>query len=311
MRYAAIDIGSNTILLLVAAFEGRRLTILREEQRVPRLGRGVDRQGRLSESSIRRALEVLGEYREILVREYPEAAGPAVTATSAARDAANRADFLSRVRERTGYEVRLLSGEEEAGMTFAGAVGMLPGGGGETTTVIDIGGGSTEIAIGRERVEQRWSLDMGCVRFTERYLPGDPPGEAQLDRCRQAVEEAFERSPAARTASGRLVGVAGTATTLAALDGGMERYDSSFVNGRVVPLEEVGKWIARLCALTARQRESRHPDLLRGRGDIFPAGLLIMEGFMRYAGFGQVSISAGGLRHGAVLEWAERDSAGR
>lgn len=310
MRYAAIDIGSNTILLLVAVLEGGRLKSLREEQRVPRLGRGVDRQGRISESSMWRALEALGEYREILEREYPDAAGPAVTATSAARDAANRADFLGRVRERTGYEVRLLSGEEEAGMTFAGAVGMLPGGP-EETAVIDIGGGSTEIAFGRQRVERRWSLDMGCVRFTERYLSGDPPGEAELDRCRQAVKEAFEGSPAVRPASGRLVGVAGTATTLAALDGGMERYEPSSVNGRVISLEEAGEWIGRLCALTSRQRESRHPELLRGRADIFPAGLLIMEGYMKYAGFGQVRISAGGLRHGAVLEMAEGDSAGR
>lgn len=310
MKYAAIDIGSNTILLLVAALQGGRLISLREEQRVPRLGKGVDLRGRLSEPSMRRALEALGEYREILAGEYPDAAGPAVTATSAARDAANREDFLGRVRERTGYEVRLLSGEEEAGMTFAGAVGMLPGGR-EETAVIDIGGGSTEIAVGRRSVQQRWSLDIGCVRFTERYLDGDPPGEAQLDRCRQAVMEAFEERPADLPGAGRLVGVAGTATTLAALDAGMERYAPSAVNGRVVPLGKVGEWIGRLCALTSRQRESRHPELLRGRADIFPAGLLIMEGYMKYAGFGEVSISAGGLRHGAVLELEERDSAGR
>lgn len=271
---------------------------------MPRLGRGVDRSGNLGGEPVERTLEALVDYRRILDRAYPELEGLAVTATSAVRDAANREAFLERVRRETGFGVRLLEGREEAALTFAGATAVLAGEEGARTTVVDIGGGSTEIARGAGRLDQRWSLDMGCVRYTERYLAGDPPTPEQAEACRRDARAWLRREIRGGGPWGRLVGVAGTVTSLGMLAAGMERYEPSRLNGLQVSREETAVWSRRLLALTSDERAARWPGFLAGRADILPAGLLILEACMEVLDLGSVTVSCGGLRHGAVREMA-------
>ncbi|MDZ7774025.1 MAG: Ppx/GppA phosphatase family protein [Balneolaceae bacterium] len=305
--YAAIDIGSNTVLLLVArpsSTGAPLLETLHEEQRMPRLGRGVDRSGNLGGEPVARTLEALADYRYLLKEEYPDLREVAVTATSAVRDAGNREEFLSRVRRETGFEVRLLSGPGEAALTYAGATAVLVGEEGTRTTVVDIGGGSTEIARGTRRLRDRWSLDMGCVRYTERFLSGDPPSPGQAEACREAARDYLRRELPEGPFGGRLVGVAGTVTSLGMLDAGLEVYDPYRLNGRRVSLEETAAWSRLLLEMSADERAQRWPGFLAGRADILPAGLLILEACMEVLGFDAVTVSCGGLRHGAVREMA-------
>ena len=186
--HSAIDIGTNTVLLLVASKNGKGLETLREEQRIPRLGKGVDASGNLSDASMDRVIQALNEYREILNIDFPNVRTLSVTATSAVRDAANREYFIDRVKEETGFSISVLSGTEEAELTFLGALSMIPGT--DVATVIDIGGGSTEIAYGRkEQLLDSHSFNMGSVRFTERFIKSDPPGKEQVISCRNEIKK--------------------------------------------------------------------------------------------------------------------------
>jgi exopolyphosphatase / guanosine-5'-triphosphate,3'-diphosphate pyrophosphatase len=172
MRKASIDIGTNSVLLLVAEMDGENLHILRELQEVPRLGKGVDKNRNLHPDSQQRVIAVLKNYQNYLDDHYPETtAETIVTATSAARDAANRDQFLRLVKKETGWDVRLLSGREEAEITYRGALSVLNGREKTKNVILDIGGGSTEIAYGNGyNLADGFSADMGSVRFTERFL---------------------------------------------------------------------------------------------------------------------------------------------
>ena len=304
---ASIDIGSNTVLLLVGKVSGGRVEVQYEEQRAPRLGRGVDESGRLSDDAIERVVAVLEEYKERLAASYPSVADIRVTATSAVRDAANRSAFLQRVNEETGLEVEILSGLEEAMFTYAGAKSVLPDEiTGAKTAVIDIGGGSTEIAVGRDnRITDRHSFDMGCVRFTERYLKDDPLSSEQVNECREAIASMLESHPFELEAGTALVGVAGTVTSLAFIDRGLQTYENSLLDGYKLSVQTVSSYISEFRKLTSGQLRDTFPAVMEQRADIFRAGLLILEGFMKRYDFSQLVVSTGGIRHGALLHSAK------
>jgi len=212
---AAIDVGTNTTRLLVADADGGTLRELHRETRITRLGEGVDRRRRLLPVPVARVRNALSDYRR--TAESLGAERTLLVATSAVRDAENGEAFLGEVEWGYGFATRLLSGDEEAALTRRGVGALDPG-----TLILDIGGGSTELVLDEVHV----SLDVGAVRFTERFLHADPPGADELEACAAAVRaELPEIAPRAA------VGVAGTLTTLAALDLGLAEYDRERVDG--------------------------------------------------------------------------------
>lgn len=300
---AAIDIGTNTVLLLVASIENQQLKVIHEEQRIPRLGKGVDAEGSLSEDSMERVIAVLKEYKEFLSANFSGVDEVIVTATSAVRDASNREEFINKVFLLTGYSIRLLSGDEEASFTYRGAISVIDENEKADVFVLDIGGGSTEVALGRKNhLIDAHSFDMGCVRFTERYLIQDPPFQEQIKECREAITTLFEGRKFKSKRKVISVGVAGTITSLAAVNLQLEEYEPDKMNGHVVERDKLQKGIEIFSLHTHDQLLELSPKILQGREDIFLAGLLILEEFLNYFGLDAIIVSTGGIRHGVLLD---------
>lgn len=306
MKRASIDIGTNSVLLLVADFTDGSLTVLDERQAVPRLGKGVDSDGQLSDESMERVLTVLKEYKEHLDDHFPEVGKQViVTATSAVRDAANRESFLNRIKEETGWSVRLISGDEEAQITWCGALSVLEPSN-EPRTVIDIGGGSTEVISGTLKgIEQAVSIDMGSVRFSERFLSDPGSVDNGIRELRKTVRELLQTAGISTTAS-TLVGVAGTVTSVAAIRLGLNEYQPAALNGYALQRASVKSFIQEFSGMTGREIEERYPLFLKGRGDVILGGLLILDEFMNWRGHTQIMVSTGGMRHGSLLIFSEK-----
>ena len=290
MRVGAIDCGTNSIRLLVADVDGTHLDEVVREMTVVRLGEGVDRSGAFSEAALERTFAACDVYAATL-REVGVARLRFV-ATSASRDVSNRAAFVDGVRARLGVEPEVISGAEEARLSFRGAVEGLPS---ERiampTLVVDIGGGSTEFVLGdrgadgRIDVEAAISVDIGCVRMTERHLHGDPPSPEEIARVEADVEAALDRAaaevPLDRARS--LIGVAGTVTTVLALIHDLPAYDPAAIHGLVATPAQVEAMTARLLAMPRSERaalEVMHP----GRVDVIGGGALVLRAIVRRTG---------------------------
>jgi exopolyphosphatase/guanosine-5'-triphosphate,3'-diphosphate pyrophosphatase len=299
---AAIDIGTNTVLLLVAEIENGVLKPIHEEQRIPRLGKGVDADRVINEDATNRVTEALLEYQKILQQEFPEVGDVIVTATSAVRDATNRDEFIQKVKEKTGFGIRLLSGNEEAEWTAKGALSVLNISPKNETLILDIGGGSTEIAqLKFGVVTDAHSYDMGSVRFTERFLQGNPPSKKEIDDCRNEVRNMYHQRSFETGDSAIAVGVAGTLTTLAGIILNLDTYQPEKLAGYSLKSMEVERVIEQFSIQKAEDMLARHPVYLKGRADIFLAGMLILEGFMQQFGLENILVSTGGIRHGAII----------
>lgn len=299
---AAIDIGTNTVLLLVAGVNDGVISPVHEEHRVPRLGKGVDADKTINEAATQRVILALKEYKEFLSNDFPNLESVMVTATSAVRDARNREEFMQSVKEETGYKIRLLSGREEADWTAHGALSVLDEVS-ENVLIIDIGGGSTEVAsLSEMNIVDAHSFDMGSVRFTERFLRDDPPKKEQITACRKEVENLLNDRPFDIEEDAILVGVAGTVTTLAGISSGLTEYQPEKLNGYVLTLDSIRSVIERFSVTSSEKILKEHPVYLKGRADIFMAGMLILEGFMDQEGFEELIVSTGGIRHGAILK---------
>ncbi len=286
MRVAAIDCGTNSIRLLVADVEGERLTDVSRRMEIVRLGEGVDRTGRLAPAAIERTRVVLADFTAEL-----RAAGAQrvrMVATRASRDAETAADFRAMVEATLGSPPEVITGDEEARLSFTGAVRDLETAG--PYLVVDIGGGSTEFVTGSSDVEHAISVDIGCVRMTERHLPGDPPGPDQVAAARADIEAQVDRALAAVGSGGTLVGLAGSVTTVAALALGLERYDPERIHQARISRDEVAKVTDDLLAATREQRLAM-PVMHPGRADVIGAGALILRVIMERAGGGSVIAS--------------------
>ena len=305
MIRASIDIGTNSVLLLVADTTDSGLKVIHEEQNIPRLGQGVDQSGALSDAARNRVLDVLATYRSYLDRKYPSIASETlVTATSAVRDASNRKEFLENIKGQTGWDVILLSGNEEAQVTYRGALSVIDieKSGGENV-VLDIGGGSTEIAIGSGKTLSEFaSLNMGSVRFTERFLKNDPPLSNEVKDARNEIVKMLEEGAKVPVSSKNLIGVAGTVTSMAGLELELDTYDTSKINGHRCSRDFIESKIEEFQSLTSEEIEQTYPVFLKGRGDVITAGLLILSEFMSWANFENVVVSTGGIRHGILLQ---------
>lgn len=300
---ASIDIGTNTALLLVANINKGTVDILEEQQRVPRLGRGVDEAKYLSRESMDRVIDAIKEYQDIVDEKYPDIDSFRAVATSAVRDARNRQDFLGYVEDETGVNIRVLSGFEEAQYTFIGAQMVLDQQlNSHQKVVIDIGGGSTEVATGGESLRDRYSYDMGCVRFTERFLKGDPPSVTQISACRKAAHKMLESYEFNFVNDSILIGVSGTVSSLAYVDKGCDKFISEELNGYQIPLNTLKDYISLFKNWSVDKLRDSYPVVMEGRADIFLAGLLILEAFMLAYDFDEVITSTGGIRHGVLVD---------
>jgi exopolyphosphatase/guanosine-5'-triphosphate,3'-diphosphate pyrophosphatase len=300
-RYAAIDVGTNTVLLLVAERRGEVLAPLLERADITRLGRGVDASGRLDPAAIRETVAALASYaasaRELGARIV------ACVATSAARDAANGAEFFEAARLAAGLVPEVISGDEEARLVYASAWRDFGGAG--PLAVLDVGGGSTEFTFGNGPLPGgRTSLQVGAVRLTERHVRGDPPGAAELEALRRGALDALAPLAALSTAAAgfgcaRLVGVAGTVTTLAAVAQALPVYDAERVHGAALSLADVEELVRRLAALTVRERAAL-PGMEPKRADVILGGAIVVAEAMRATGFERLTVSDRGVRWGLL-----------
>lgn len=300
MPRASIDIGSNTLLLLVLDDSGRTL---HDEATVVGLGRGLGAKGLFQPDRMDAAVTCLARYaaraRELGVPPYEVK----VAATSAARRALNARSFVGRVHTETGLSIHIVSGEEEARLTWLGALGglQLPDG---PVGVVDLGGGSTELVLGEgDRMIHRSSLELGSVRLTESFLQQGPGGRyrpADLARLKAHIVECLEAF-SWQALPKALVAVAGTATTLGAIQRGLTHWDRSQVHGRRLTRASLRTWIDRLLASTADQRRvwaAVSPE----RADYLLAGACVLEAVCTSARRDSLLLSDGGVRHGILID---------
>ena len=301
MRVAGIDCGTNSIRLLVADIDAAgALTDVHREMRVVRLGEGVDRTGMLSPLALERTRVALADYAAT-IREL-DAARVRMVATSATRDAANRDDFFAMVDATLGVPAEVITGTEEARLSFTGAVAGLPQAGGRLL-VADIGGGSTELVLGdASGVLSSFSMDVGCVRMTERHLHDSPPTSAQIEAVvadlRAAIDEA-RRSVAVETAD-TFVGVAGTVTTIAAIALDLTEYDPDAIHGTTLSARQVSDVTARLLGTTHDERAAL-PVMHPGRVDVIGGGALVLRTLVEQLGAREVLVSEHDILDGIAL----------
>ena len=297
-RYAAIDVGTNTVLLLVAEKTASGFEPVAERGAITRLGKGVDATRRLAPEAMQRTLEVVGRFAA--EARALRAVGLAVSATSAARDAQNGAEFLAAARERTGVEVEILSGEEEARLSYrAVSSDFAAQAGARELVAIDIGGGSTEFIFGTgSAVRFHQSLDIGSVRLTERCIHTDPPSGEDFERLHAELDAALAQVPKP-LGEALVVGVAGTVTTLYAVANGVVPYDAARVHGGWLPRDALAQTRARLASQPLAAR--RHvPGLQPERADVIIAGAVLLEGALDRLGATGIRVSDRGLRWGLL-----------
>lgn len=280
MRVAAVDCGTNSIRLLIADVIDGRLRDVHREMRIVRLGQGVDATGEFAPEALARTRIALSAYAELMRRH--DVGAVRMVATSAARDVSNREEFFAMTSEVLGSVVpgavaEVITGTEEAGLSFYGAVGDLDSAA-APFVVVDLGGGSTEVVLGSEDAEAGYSADIGCVRLTERCLRSDPPTGDEIDAARAVVRDALaeviRQVPVQKART--WVGVAGTMTTLAALAQKMATYDSDAIHLSRVRFDELLPVCAELLAMTREQRAALGP-MHEGRVDVIGGGALIVQ----------------------------------
>jgi exopolyphosphatase/guanosine-5'-triphosphate,3'-diphosphate pyrophosphatase len=304
-RLAAFDVGTNSTRLLVADVDGGEIVAEHaREMVITRLGKGVDRTGRFDPGALARTLEVLAGYAETCRRLG--VARRRLVATSATRDAADRRAFLDGVRDLLGVDAEVLTGREEAATAYRGATATLEGD--LPTLVVDIGGGSTELILGDGRAARAMvSLDIGCVRLFERHLRHDPPTAAEAAALRADVaahlaEVAGVLDPAA---ADRVVGVAGTVTTVTAIALGLDAYDPRRIHRATLDAAEIAAVADKLTAMTVAERAAL-PVMATGREDVIAAGALLLDELVRRFGIRQVTASETDILDGILLGLAER-----
>lgn len=301
MRLATIDIGTNTILMLIADIgTDGTFSVIRDDQIIARLGKGVDAHRRITPETTERVSRFLKQYLEIARPLNPERI--LACGTSALRDAVNGEEFVQFVRKELGLEIAVLSGDEEAELTYFGAASeFLEPDSKRPFAVIDIGGGSTELTIGEGfHVRSKTSFDLGSVRLTERLLRTSPPTIDAINEAKKEIRFAVASIPKLPPTA-LFAGVAGTVTTLAAIDLGLKEYDPRRISGHELSLSTIDRISNQLGSLTLAQMSGIFPQIQTGRSDIIFAGTLILLEALRHLRKDRITVSDRGLRYGIAL----------
>jgi exopolyphosphatase / guanosine-5'-triphosphate,3'-diphosphate pyrophosphatase len=305
VRVAVCDIGTNSTRLLVADVQDGHVREITRRTEITRLGEGVDRSGHLLDSAIERVLSVCAEYRQEIDRHDVERA--VAVLTSAVRDAENGPQLERALRERFGFDARTISGDREAQLTYIGATSARSYD--SPLLVLDIGGGSTELVVGSGRsVAFHVSTQAGSVRHTERELTSDPPSDIELARCADEIRTEIERAVPGEVRRSVVdgVAVAGTPTSLAAIELGLDPYDPERVDGHRLTRLSCQRMLAQLAALPLEQRREvrgLHPE----RAPTIVAGTIILIETMKAFALESMEVSEHDILHGAALEAAEAD----
>jgi len=303
-RVSAIDIGTNTILMLIADIDSTgEIHVVRDEHVIARLGKGVDEHRMILPETFERVAGYLSEYKRIHRAEHSQQM--IACGTSALRDAANRKEFLDFVHARLGIDISILSGDEEAELTYIGSVSeFVRPSQAQRFVVLDIGGGSTEIVVGEElTVKSKSSLDIGSVRLTERFLKTSPPLPGAIEAAKEYVRDRVRSGPVAVEGT-QCIGVAGTLTTLAAIDLQLSTYERMKVSGHILTLDVIQKIFDRLKGRRLEELKAI-PQILPQRADIILAGILILIELMKRLGVDTIAASDRGLRYGVLMKAAD------
>lgn len=302
-RVAAVDCGTNSVRLLIADVEGGELTELDRRMEIVRLGEGVDRTGRLAPGALERTFGALRGFAKLIAERGGNGPIPTrMVATSATRDAANRELFVRGVIDILGVEPEVISGHEEARLSFAGATKDLDAS--RPCLVVDIGGGSTEFVLGAEAVEAARSVDIGCVRLTERHLRSNPPTPEQVAAAVADIDAALAQVRAEPVPVGRartLVGLAGSVTTVAGIALGLPAYDPVTIHLSRIKSRQVHD-VTRMLLRSTREERGRIGVMHPGRIDVIGAGALILDRVLREYAFADVVVSEHDLLDG--LAWS-------
>ncbi len=305
MRFAAIDLGTNTVRLLIGEVDDTGVQqVLYADQEVTRLGEGLRPEGLLRPDPIRRTLATLRRFREAAVAHG--ASQVAVVGTSALREARNREVFLAQAAEQAGVAVRVISGREEALLTLLGVRAALPFLAARPFLLMDIGGGSTEFLLAQgEAIRATVSTGLGVVKLTEAHIRCDPPSPQELTAIREAATARLrilrERDLPSLGHGEIFVGTAGTVTSLAAMDLELDPYDPDRVNGHHLSRDQVAELSDRLARLPLRLRRAT-PGLEAARADVIVAGTVVCQAAMEILGYREIVVSDGGLREGILLD---------
>ena len=305
MKLATFDVGTNTVLMLLVESQGAdQLRALLERARITRLGKGVDRTGKLDPENSQRTLDTIVEFAD-----EARAAGAErilAVATSALRDAADGADFIRRVKDQAGIELKVIPGLEEAALSSLAVKRSLNLSSDLRLLITDIGGGSTELIRSEPSHELvSVSLQIGSVRLTERIIEHDPPSKKEVEKLTATIDEQLEKLGWSFRPD-VLVGIAGTVTTIAAVALNMSDYDSARIQGHVLKRDEVAAIVKRLGEVTLAERK-KIPGILEARADVIFAGSIILERIMQRFDIDAVTVSDQGVRWG--LAWRELERA--
>jgi len=299
MRVAALDLGSNTSLLLVAEVDNGQIgQVLHDETRITKMGQGVHANRRFHPDALKRMQECLRDYAAT-IKKF-ECGKVIAVATSAARDVANGNELIDMGRE-LGIPIHIISGEREAHLTFQGALSDRTGTDG--CAVVDVGGGSTEVIFQGPDGFKGTSINVGSVRLTEIFVQRQPVDRDTMTKISQHVQNEFSKAKLSGDLITELVAVAGTPTTLAALDL-QQAFDEKLVNGYKLDIDRIQKWVGKLAALTIEERE-RLPGMQAKRSDVIVTGALILAGAIRSLGKSQITVSTRGVRYGVAQAWQE------
>jgi len=299
MRVAAIDCGTNSIRLLIADVESNKLREVVRDMEIVRLGQGVDQTGEFHPDAITRTLAAVDKFAAEIARRGVQKIR--FCATSATRDATNRALFIDGVRERLGIEVEVITGADEAELSFIGAIQELNPNSGPFL-VVDIGGGSTEFVFGNNKVESAKSVNIGCVRMSERHFANDPPTENQIELARADIQEAIALAgtEVPITQAKTLVAVAGTATTVAAAALNLDIYDRHSIHLSHISAAQVHE-VSEMFKNMDRSQRMKLGYMHPGRVDVITAGSLVLSEVMKATGATEFTASETDILDGIAL----------
>ena len=301
MIIASIDIGTNTVLLLIADVNENSLEItpLINEYKMPRIGRGLKLNENIAEDRIEKLFSVLSEYKSIISKYNVD--DVLVNATNALRIAANSAEIVERIKKQLSWNVNIISGKTEAEFAFLGAVPVSTKN--KSNLVIDIGGGSTELIIGRQNnIEYRKSFQIGSVSATEIYLKNSPPLDKELSELNFELQTIFAEIKN-NLAPNVTYSIAGTPTTLFCMVNEIENFDDSKVDGGIIKYEEISRIIKELKILSTEEIRNRYGKIMRGREDIILGGSIILLNIMKLLNLSEVIVSSRGIRYGAIVSF--------
>ena len=302
MNIASIDIGTNTVLLLVCSIQpgsDKIFTIVNEYQ-IPRLGRGLVKGYPIPDENVERFFKVMENYKKIIDKNKCEKI--IINATNAMRIATNSNEIVKETRNKFGYEIEVIPGEREAYLSFLGASTSLPNI--DKKIVIDVGGGSTEIIIGNNtKMEFRKSFPIGAVSLTEQFVDNDPPPDTSVKEMKENVRSIFSDLKLEMFSNKPIIGVAGTPTTLSCMKQNLKSYEEQFVEGSILTKEDYENFISILSSQKCDYIINNYGSIVKGREDVLLAGSIILNELMNLMHCSNMYVSGRGLRYGAVVDF--------